>query len=161
MPFDLAILRRLDKAHAGEANVRGTGNTSYIWEAYENDVQLDSLNQLVTIEGTDKLAQEIMKILLTPKGGLTDDPDYGTSLMSLVGEKFSTDRFAEVQTEVVNALIHYNQLNADNPNSDEVIEVIQDIGTVRDSDDPRHMQVYVRVITESGKTVAIVAPQVL
>lgn len=157
--MDVAIITKLDKASLTPGDLRGVGATTYTWESYENDLQLDSLNSLVMVEGVDKLAQSIMKIILTPKGSDPDDPDYGTNLNLSIGEKFSSEAYSQAQTEVVSALIHLNQINIDNPNSDEVIETIDNVSTVADADDPRSMRIYVSVTTESGKRLNVVAPQ--
>lgn len=161
MPQDIAIVKLLDKATTDSATLRGTGSTNYIWESYENDIQLDRLNVLVMMTGTAKLAQSIMKIVLTPKGSDPDDPEYGTLIHTAVGEKFTSEQFAIVQTEVINALIHLNQINIDNPDSDEVIETIDNVNTVRDLDDPRAMRIVIEVTTESGKPVTITSPQLI
>ena len=170
MPFDLAILVPLNKAtangtsadqSAAASTISGTGNTNYIWESYENDLQLDQLNNIIMLDGTTKLAQEMMKILLTPLGSAAYDPNYGTSLSTSIGNKLDSSAYAEIQTEVINALIHLNELNLDNPNSDEVIETIDVVRAVASLTDPRQINIQVSVTTESGKSVAITVPQVI
>ena len=161
MPLDIAIITRLDKANTDAGTLRGSGNTNYIWESYENDIQLDSLNQLITLEGTAKLAQSIMKAILTPLGSDPDDPDYGSNVQGGIGDKFSSDKYALTQTEVVNALIHLNQINIDNPNSDEVIETIDSVNVVQSLDDPRAMRITVGVTTESGIPLTVTSPQLV
>jgi hypothetical protein len=61
---------------------------------------------------------------------------------------------------VINALIHLNEINLDNPNSDEVIETIDVVRTVASIDDPRAISIQVKVTTESGKSVAVQVPQI-
>lgn len=170
MPYDLAILVPLNKAtangtapnqSAAASTIVGTGNTNYIWESYENDLQLDQLNNIITLQGTAKLAQEIMKILLTPIGTVAADLNYGTTLSTVIGSKLTTEMYAEVQTEVINALIHLNELNIDNPNSDEVIETIDVVRTVAVAGEPRQMNIQVSITTESGLPVTVTVPQVI
>jgi len=159
MPIDLAIIKKLDKVSAGQSNIIGTGNTNYIWESYENDIQFDTLNQFMTISGTTKLAQGIMKIILTRKGDNIEDPDYGTLINTMIGTKFTSDVFAEVQSEIIDALIHYNLINSDNPDSDEVIQIIDEIKVVQDLNEPRAMKIRVAITTESGKSIGVEVPQ--
>lgn len=161
MPLDIALLVRLDKANTDPSTLRGTGNTNYTWESYENDIQLDDMNKLIELSGTAKLAQSIMKIILTPKGSDPDDLNYGSNIQTSIGEKFSSEQYAHVQTEVVDALIHLNKINSDNPNSDEVIETIDDVTTYQSLDDPRAMRITVRVTTESGQSVTVTSPQLI
>ena len=161
MPIDLAIVRKLNKGEETPGTIINTGNGNFIWESFENDIQIDALNQIVVVEGTTKLAQSIMKIILTPKGSLPDDPEYGTDLNLSVGSKFNSETFADVQTEITDALIHYNLINADNPDSDEVIEVIDEIKVVQDLDDPRAMKIVVSVTTEAGNPVRVTVPQII
>lgn len=169
MPFDLAIVQRLNRVTANgtvanqaaaAATLINTGNTNYIWNSYENDIQVDALQNLIMIEGTVKLAQEIMMILLTPIGTFAADPNYGTTLSTIIGSKLDSAVYAEIQTEVINALIHLNEINLDNPNSDEVIETIDVVRTVASIDDPRAISIQVKVTTESGKSVAVQVPQI-
>ena len=62
---------------------------------------------------------------------------------------------------MINALIHLNELNIDNPNSDEVIETIDVVRTVAAAGEPRQMNIQVSITTESGKPVTITVPQVI
>lgn len=161
MPVDIGVLKRLDKPRLSEQLVKSTGATNFTWEAFEGDIHLDRLHSLVSLEGTTKLAQGIFKIVLTPKGSNAQDPDYGTSLSASVGGKMDSERFAEIQAEIVDALIHYNLINNDNPNSDEVIQTIETVRVVQDLDDPRAVRIQIAVTTESGKTVSVQVPQVV
>jgi phage baseplate assembly protein W len=161
MAFDLSIMRPFDPAGDTEANIRGTGNTNFIWESHENDIQIDALNQIITVDGTTRLSQSIMKIILTAKGQALEDPEYGTSLVEQIGEKLDTARFASIQSDIVDALIRYNTIQADNPNSDEVIEVIEEVRVVQDIDEPRALRIRVSVTTESGKTLGVAVPQLI
>jgi hypothetical protein len=161
MPIDMGVLKKLDRPSLSNEILKSTGSTNYTWEAYGGDIQLDALNKFIVLEGTTKLAQAMFKILLTPIGSIIEDSEYGTELSASVGQKLDSERFADIQTSVVDALIHHNLINQDNPNSDEVIETIDDIRVVQDIDEPRAMKVQVTVTTESGKSVVLQVPQVV
>ena len=169
MPKDIAILKFIDKPALDALVVKSTGNTSYTWEAYENDIQIDGLHQMIYVEGVTKLAQGIFKIVLTPKGSLAVDPEYGTNLQETLenGKVFlgsassQSNQFNNIQTEIINALKHYNLINQDNPDSDEVIETIEEVRVVQSLDEPRQLQIRIEVTTESGKTLRVSVPQVV
>jgi phage baseplate assembly protein W len=160
MPIDLGVLRKLDKPAMTGQLVKSTGNTNFTWEAYEGDIQIDRLNNLMQVEGLTKLAQGIFKIVLTPIGSNQEDPNYGSLLNDQIGSKMDTEKFAHLQTSIVDALTHYNSINQDNPSSDEVIETIDEVRLVQSLDDPRQIKVQISVTTESGKSVSVQVPQV-
>lgn len=161
MPQDLGVLTKLDKARIGPSITKSTGNTTYTWEAYQGDIQLSGTHALVMVTGTTKLAQGMFKIILTPLGSNPADPDYGTNLLSLVGTNVDSDKFSTITSEIIDALTHYNLINQDNPNSDEVIQTIDFVRVVQDLDDPRAIKIQVSVTTESGLPVNLQVPQIL
>lgn len=160
MPVDMGVLKKLDRPSLAGEIIKSTGNTSYTWEAYEGDIQIDNLNHFVPITGVTKLAQGMFKIVLTPLGANSEDSSYGSLLNVQIGSKMDNDKFAEIQTSIVDALTHYNELNQDNPDSDEVIETIDEVRLVRDLDDPRAIKIQIAVTTESGKEVRVEVPQI-
>jgi phage baseplate assembly protein W len=161
MPLDFGILKKLDKPRMDQATIKSTGNTNYTWETYEGDIHLDGLNRFITLEGTTKLAQGIYKMILTQKGSNIEDPDYGTNLPERIGDKLNSEKYASIQTEIIDALVYYNAINQNNPNSDEVIETIDLVRVIADIDDPRAIKIQVSVTTESGKPVNVEVPQVI
>lgn len=161
MPLDLGVLKKLDKPRLGQSVTKSTGNTTFSWEAYLGDLQLNGINDLITVDGATKLGQGIFKIVLTPKGSNPDDPNYGTNMPSLIGGKIGNDVYATITSEIIDALTYYNLLNQDNPNSDEVIETIDNVRVVQNIDDPRGILFQIEVTTESGVPVRIQVPQIL
>lgn len=166
MPRDIGILTSLDKPALPEEILKSTGDTNYTWKAFENDIQIDRLNQIIEVSGTTKLAQGIFKIILTPKGSHAEDPEYGTNASEIIGGRLVvsggvvSERFAELRSDIIDALRHYNLINQDNPDSDEVIETIDDIRIVQDLDEPRALKIQIEITTESGKTLRLEVPQV-
>ena len=160
MPKDIAILKRINYSSQSEVARRNIGKTDFVFSVFENDVQFTSGKQIRMMEGTDKLVQGILKILLTPKGSSLEDPLYGANLDVGIGNKLQQANYSDLRSGVYSALDYYTTLNANNDNPDEVIQEIYDVKAVRDDKDPRIILVYVSVITQSGKKVSVVAPQV-
>jgi len=161
MPLDLAILTPVNKGQLGPALTKATGNTNFTWEAYNGDIQLDSFSALVTLTGVQKLAQGVFKIVLTPQGSNPVDPNYGTTLSTLIGQEVDADKFATITSSIVDALTYYNLINQDNPNSDEVIQMINSVRVVSALNDPRQINVQISFTTESGIPVSLQVPQIL
>jgi phage baseplate assembly protein W len=160
MPIDIGVLKRIDRPRLPSEIVKSVGASTYTWEAFEGDIQIDGLNQLIELEGTTKLAEGVFKIILTPKGSNSEDQDYGTDVNTSIGSKLDSEKFSSIQTSIVDALTHYNVINQDNPNSDEVIETIDEVRLVQSLDDPRQINIQVSITTESGKSVKIEVPQI-
>lgn len=160
MPRDIAILKKINYPSQSDTVKRNIGTTDFVFSVYENDAQFTSGKQIRLLEGTDKLIQGILKILLTPLGSSLEDSGYGTNLDSGVGSKLQQENYADLRTGVFNALEHYQQMNQDNDNPDEIIQEIDEVKAVRDDIDPRVILIYISVITQSGKLVNVVAPQV-
>ena len=84
---------------------------------------LDPLGTLVT--GARALGQALARRLVTPRGGLLDDPSYGYDLRQLVGEALRPGDLATVQAEVA------DQCRADERVDDAAVSVKQSAGAVR------------------------------
>lgn len=160
MPIDLAVLTPLVKLGANPNYLWSVGATDFMFEPYENDIQFDRLKHIRTMEGVPKLAQAIMRIVLTQRGDYFEDSDWGSDTNANIGTKLNNGAFATVRESIIQGLIHYNQLNQDNPNSDEIIDSIDELQVVQDENDPRTMKVVISITTESGIGLRIIAPQV-
>ena len=101
-----------------------------------------------------------MRIVLTQRGDYFEDSDWGSDTNANIGTKLNNGAFATVRESIIQGLIHYNQLNQDNPNSDEIIDSIDELQVVQDENDPRTMKVVISITTESGIGLRIIAPQV-
>jgi phage baseplate assembly protein W len=161
MPNDIAIIAPLVKIGKSPDFLRATGNTEFIFEPYENDIQFNRSKALVLVSGTDKLIQSIMRVILTHLGDSFEDAKWGSALDSQIGSKMANDNYAVVRESIIQALIHYNDVNQDNPNSDEVIKTIDELAVVQDLNDPRVIRVVVGVTSESGNGVRVIVPQVI
>lgn len=161
MPNDIAIIAPLSKVNKDPNYIRATGYTEFIFEPYENDIQFNPARQVITFSGAQKLVQSIMRIVLTTLGASYEDPLWGSELNNQIGSKLLTSNFAEVRESIISALKHYNDVNQDNPNSDEVINTIDELVVVKDNNDPRVMRVVIGVTTEAGDGVRVIVPQVI
>jgi phage baseplate assembly protein W len=160
MPNDIAVISAIDKINASPELLRAVGATSFIFQPYENDVQFDRLKHVRQFSGTQKLVQSIMRILLTRLGDSYEDSKWGSDINNEIGSKIANENYAIIRESIIAALTHYNQINQDNPDSDEVISTIDLIQVVADTTDPRIIRVVVGVTTESGVSVQVVVPQV-
>lgn len=160
MPIELAIMAPLSRAGLTQDQLRATGFTTSVFEPFLNDIQFDRNKLIMTYTGTDKLAQSILRIILTDKGTYSEDASWGSACNTLIGSKFDQARFAKTQQSIIDALKHYNEINQDNPNSDEVIETIDELRVVQDLADPRKMRIFLGVTSESGKSFRVSVPQV-
>lgn len=160
MPQDLSIIQPLRQVGQPKDYLRATGDTQFIFQTYENDLQFNNLKQLYTFSGLPKLVQAIMRAAITPLGSYFEDRAWGSEMDGNIGSKMDNEAFAIARQSIIDALTHYNVLNFDNPNSDEVISTIDELQVVQDLNDPRVMRVVIGVTTESGLSTRVVVPQV-
>ena len=78
-----------------------------------------------TVSGRRAVGQAIARRLVTPRGGLLDDPSYGYDLRQLVGEALRPGDLATVQAEVA------DQCRADERVDDAAVTVTQSGAAVR------------------------------
>lgn len=78
-----------------------------------------------TVSGARAVGQAIARRLVTPRGGLLDDPSYGYDLRQLVGEALRPGDLATVQAEVA------DQCRADERVDDAAVTVTQSGAAVR------------------------------
>jgi len=159
MAYDLAIMMPIDRAALPEGFQLAVGETDYVIQPFENDFQFDRLKRMMTVSGTRKLVQSILRIMLTENGEYIEDQYWGAGIGGLIGSKLDSDKYAKATERITEALKHYNAINSDNPNSDEIISTIDELRVVQDLDDPRTMRVVLGITTESGKSIRVSVPQ--
>jgi len=139
--------------------VQLTGGNPYYFGNQSNDLQVNPVGDIFTVSGTQKLAQDINKILLTVQGTNTFFPLYGTNLQNYVGQKLNDQSvIANIRTEVINAL---NVLNFIRQGADpsEIPDVLNYLSVTQP--DALSIMIQLEVTSASGATVAtsvIVAP---
>ena len=161
MPNDIAIFAPLNKKGLSNDQLRGVANTNFVFQPFENDIQFDQLKRVRTVSGVTKLVQSILRLLLTDTGSYFEDGDWGSSANNQIGGKFDSEKYATSEQGIIDALKHYNEINRDNPNPDEVINTIDELRVVQDTDDPRKMRIYIGITTESGQSFQVSVPQVV
>jgi hypothetical protein len=118
-----------------------------------NDLQLNAVNDLALVSGTEKLRQDLNKIFLTELGANRNFPIFGTILNGLVGEKVNFDAIrAKIRDEVQGALETMKFINEENPNDDEVPETFESLSV--EQLDLGKFEARVTVITRSGKRIS-------
>ena len=115
-----------------------------------NDLQFSMVNDIDTVEGLDKLKQDINKILLTERGANTNFPLYGSALQTLIGNKVNFQVLkAKIKDEIISSLQVLQFINKDNPNPDEKPDTLEFLSIEQPS--VEEIEVKINVITESGK----------
>src|SRR3990172_2954201 len=114
MPYDLALLTKVDKSTLTSAELAAIGNSDYIFEMYSNDIQFDDLGLLLETDSTQKLVQSVLKIILTDTGSGPEDGAYGSILSSLIGQKITQSTFTDITDAVIQSIRHYDDINVDN-----------------------------------------------
>jgi len=130
---------------------------SFDLEVSGGDLVIGSNGDFAIVAGSNKLQQDILKIVLTPVGGNVLQPWYG-SLVSktLIGSFLKSDIvFTIAQTQLTNALENLKSLQNIQVSSgqqvtpDEQIASIQNISITRNTVDPRLIQVSMTVLSRA------------
>lgn len=120
------------------------------------DLQLASNGDLQKTENTEKLIQDILKILSIPLGGNPSFPWYGSSIStSLIGNAFNFQFTSSLaSSQVRDALEILQKLQnvqtgrqAVTPN--ELLAAIQEVRVERNQKDPRYFTVIIKVLTKA------------
>lgn len=128
------------------------GTTPYVWAEGTNDLQVDVNSDVKTLNGTDKLVQDIVKILITERGTNTELPIYGSNLQSLLGQKMDPAFLqGQIVNEVTDCLLLVQALNQFNPDLDQQIRTLQSIQV--DLSSATQLSVSFTLVTVSGKTI--------
>ena len=160
MPRDIALLTKINVNQQTSLTRQNVGSTGYVFSCFENDFLFTKGKQIRMTSGINKLIQSVLKCLLTSLGTSLEDPNYGADLESDIGGKMGLVAFANMQSNVTNALEYLMQLNPVSDDMDEVIAAVNSVQVVKNPSDPRMILVYINVTTGTGKIVAIQMPQI-
>lgn len=124
------------------------------------DLVIGSDGDIVQVSDSDKLVQDILKVLITPIGTNKFFPTYGSPISkTLIGNTYDFSFIGSVATNQINSSLNLlKQLQQIQINSGqkvtpkELISAIQDVNVERNQVDPRFFRVYVRVIDRSFTT---------
>lgn len=160
MPEDIGIMTDVATALLEENVRRALGATKYVFSSYDNDLQFDASGKIRMFTGKEKLVQSALKILLTDLGTAAEDQVYGTTLAAYLGGKMTQDAYTDLVDTVQQAIIHYNDLNSENENSDEYVDTIDQITVSASETDPRILVLVVKMTNEAGNPVDISVPMI-
>lgn len=122
--------------------------TEYFGEQ-ENDLQFGPTGDLDLVSGTEKLKQDINKILFTERGSNKFLDLYGTRLHGLIGSRIVLDNLkGVVKDDVVGALQLLALLNTENQDPEEKPDTLEFLSVDRPASD--QINVALSVITEAG-----------
>ena len=125
----------------------------YTFDNGNNDLQLGPNGDLVTIEGTEKLKQDLSKMLLTVRGSNIVFTTYGSELYTFIGQKSNFEYWqAQIRDAVIDGVALVQYLNKDNPNLDEQIQTF-DFIEILQSEDTVSFEVRIQVTTKGNKQV--------
>jgi phage baseplate assembly protein W len=122
----------------------GTGTT----QGLGND--LIEKNRYIEISGEMKLRQQILKILMTPKGYYDDELDYGCELLNIIGGKHTLLTFSKIRKAVIDSLQYLIENQVEDLPDNEKIYGIENFKIVTDSSVPGSNNVTFDVITVAG-----------
>ena len=160
MPQDIAIMASIEKAILDAKTKSQLAGIDYVFSTYANDIQFDASGKIVMFENKNKLVQSALKILLTELGQAAEDADYGSEIVTFLGNKMNQESYTELVASVQQAMKHYNELNGDNSEPREYIESIDSVDVSASSVDPRVLVLSMTLTNEAGETVSITVPTV-
>jgi phage gp46-like protein len=129
---------------------------SFDLQLFNGDLVIQN-GDLGTVQDTNKLVQDILKICLTPVGANPLQPWYGSFISrSLIGSSLSTDITLQIaQTQLQNAIqnlitLQQKQLKSyQKVSAAEHISSILSINVARNITDPRTYQVKIKVASKA------------
>jgi hypothetical protein len=123
----------------------------YYFGDQSNDLQVNPVADLFTVSGTQKLAQDIQKILLTVQGTNTFFPLYGTLLQNYIGQPITDQSvISNIRTQVVNAMNVLNFIRQGAP-PDEIPDTLNYLQVSQP--DPATISITLEVTSAAGTSV--------
>jgi hypothetical protein len=121
-----------------------------------------SQGELSTVQDSQKLIQDILKILLTDVGADPLQPNYGSFLSrSVIGNAMASGAIVQIAKAQINTcLVNLQQLqqlqikSMQKVSADEQLAAITGISIVRSSSDPRLFNIKVSAITKGYQPVS-------
>lgn len=128
----------------------------------ENDYRFDTLGEIVTIKDENLLYQACLKVILTVQGSNPYHPQYGSKIMSRIGQKLVGASASMIKEDVTNALNQVISLqrgqrakNAQTVTDKEFLYSIQSVDVRPSSEDPTVYFVDVTVRNGSNQAVSL------
>ena len=98
-----------------------------------NDIEITADGDIATVDGSGRVKQDVVKILLT-EVGLMPYPNYGSSLPLLPGNTPYSPTLLNLVASEVESAIHYLTLVEDSPEDTERISEIRNLEVSFDTD---------------------------
>lgn len=134
---------------------RPDATEEYIWGEGTNDLVANEITGFRVVSGTEKLVQDIIKILLTERGSNTLTPLYGSNLHQLISQKADLDVLhGQIISEIKDSLLILQSINKNNPNLDEQVKTLESVSV--DQPTPTQFNVRFTVITMADKRVGAI-----
>lgn len=119
------------------------------------DVHFDTANRVKLIEKREKIRQQLVKILLTNAGDNLLDSEYGCTLSDSIGQKINEYFAANLQFSIIEAINHLVDIqNNYNLPDTERITSVSDVTATQNADDPREINIVVKVTTADYEEVS-------
>lgn len=111
------------------------------------DVDFDTHGRLRTLEGTDKVRQQVFKALLTELGSNEVVAEYGSTLSASIGEKFDDLTRMRIYSAAQAAVdfLRVEQLSQPDLPLDETILAVSNMSVTQNRADPRAVDVFIEV----------------
>ncbi len=128
---------------------------SFDLKIVNNDLSINPDGSLQTVQDNDKLAQDIIKAVLTPSGSNRFFRWYGCTIgIKTIGQNLN-QMLAQIEIErsiqdTLSNLISIQRTQALSQyvSAGETLAAIQEISIIRDQNDPRQYQIAISVITK-------------
>jgi hypothetical protein len=125
------------------------------------DLAISNRNDLDTVENSDKLLQDILKIISTPLGGNPLYPWYGSTIsQSLIGTAFESNFISNIASvQLRSALETLQNLQKEQAKTSQIITpqeqiaAIQDASIQRNVTDVRFFSIFLTVLSKAFRQV--------
>lgn len=126
----------------------------------QGDIAIGSNGDLEKVENTDKLIQDVLKILMTALGSNPFHSWYGSLISStLVGNAFEDEfliRIADNQIhsalETIQNLQRAQMASSQKVTPSELLAAVRNVSVVRNPVDPRFFQIFLKILTKGLTT---------
>ena len=132
---------------------------SFDFKIENNDISIGLDGDIKTVEGTEKLIQDILKVCLTEAGSNPLNPGYGSYISkSLIGSVLDSNITTQVaQSQLQNSIELLKSLQEEQLKQQQVISPDEHIASIlevsinRNLTDPRLYDVKIRVVSKGFK----------
>ena len=131
------------------------GKEAYVQD-WRGDLQFDQNGQLMVVQNSDKLMQNVGKILLTQVGNSLINPDYGTALNSFVGLPYNDASTYAMMKQTILAALGYNVVQySDSTILQEQIGTIETLSVMVNANDGSTLNIQAQLTDAAGNTLTV------